>query len=638
MKSFTFFIINIICAGAFAQQGNSMQQQLAEAEMKAAMSRAAFVANANTGNYDIGHVTLQLTVNPASANISGTMMATFTAKQDMTSMTFDFSDQMTVNSVVKDNVTLEYDQPGTGELVITLPAVVPAGQQGTVVVNYRGRPDQDNGYFTTTTHNGTPVLWTLSEPYGAMEWWPCKQDLNDKIEGLDVYITAPAQYTAVSNGLEQGQSTSGSSKTTHFYHSYPIPAYLVAIAVTNYSVYTQTYNGPQGSFPIVNYLYPETQSQYQPALAQTLSIMQFYETTFEQYPFHNEKYGHAQWNWGGGMEHSTVSFMVNFNRGLIAHELAHQWFGDKITCGSWQDIWLNEGFATYLSGLVVENQDGNDAFISWKQQNVTNITSSAGGAVYIPAADTISDDRIFSSRLSYNKGAMVLNMLRFKMGNASFYQAVKNYLADTNLAYDYAKTPDLQQHLEAVYGSSLQEFFNDWVYKQGYPTYTATVTKAGQGFVTVKLAQTQSHASVSFFEMPVPVRLTGANGQTIDVVLDNTTNNQVFTVPVTFNVTDVQVNPDYDIITGNNSVTLNANVVESRLQVKLYPNPVENSLFLQVPQGTEITKSTIYNMLGQRVYESKAATELNVSTLSAGAHIIKLETNQGNTQLKFIKQ
>jgi aminopeptidase N len=637
MKNFTFFIINIISALAIAQTGRNVQQ-LSEAEMKAAMNRATFVANANTGNYDIGHVTLQLTVNPASDNITGTMIATFTTKQDMSSIVFDFSDQMNVDSVVKDNARLSYDQPGTGELVITLPAVVPAGQQGTVVVNYSGAPDQSDGYFTTTTHNRVPVLWTLSEPYGAMEWWPCKQDLNDKIEGLDVYITAPSQYTAVSNGLEQGQSTSGNSKTTHFYHSYPIPAYLVAIAVTNYNVYTQTYNGPQGSFPIVNYLYPETQSQYQSSLAQTLSIMQFYETTFEQYPFHNEKYGHAQWNWGGGMEHSTVSFMVNFDRELIAHELAHQWFGDKITCGSWQDIWLNEGFATYLTGLVVEYQDGNPNFRTWKQQNVENITSSPGGSVYIAAADTISVDRIFSSRLSYNKGAMVLSMLRLKMGNANFYQAVKNYLADTGFAYDYAKTPDLQQHLEAVYGSSLQEFFNDWVYKQGYPTYTATVTKAGQGFVTVKLAQTQSHASVSFFEIPVPVRLTGANGQTIDVVLDNTTNNQVFTVPVTFNVTGVQVNPEYDIITGTNSVTLDSNVVEDKLQVKLYPNPVTHTLSLQVPQGVEITKITIYNMLGQKVLEFKNETTLNVSALSAGAHIVKLETNQGSSQFKFIKQ
>lgn len=644
MKNITLFVINLVSVVVFAQhgQGNAVNnidfEQFAEAEMKSALRSTAFVANANTGNYDLGHVTLQLTVNPASTFISGTVMATFTAKEDMESIVFDLSDDMTVNSVVKDNSMLDYDQPGTGEVVITLPSLMHAGDQGIVVINYSGNPDQRNGYFTTTSHNGVPVLWTLSEPYGAMEWWPCKQDLNDKIEGLDVYITAPSQYTAVSNGMEQTQSAAGGSKTTHFYHSYPIPAYLVAIAVTNYNVYTQTYNGTLGSFPIVNYLYPETQASYQPDLAQTLSIMQFYEDTFEQYPFHNEKYGHAQWNWGGGMEHSTVSFMVNFSRELVAHELAHQWFGDKITCGSWQDIWLNEGFATYLSGLVVEHQDGNNSFTMWKQQKVSNIISSPGGVVYIPAADTISDSRIFSSRLTYNKGAMVLHMLRYKMGSTVFYQGVKNYLSDSSLAYAYAKTPNLQQHLEQVYGGSLQGFFNDWVYGQGYPSYTTTVTKNGNGTVTIKLAQTQSHASVNFFELPVPVRLTGSNGEIQDVLLDNTFNNQEFTVPVTFNVTAADVNPEFDIITGENTVTLSAQNVNKTPDLVLYPNPAGSMVNVQVPNGIEVKSAKIYNMLGQKVLEATRSTSFNVSGLSAGAHLIKLETSTGMVQLRFIKE
>lgn len=638
MNKLLCFIFCLVFNGSFSQDFTAASERFIESEMKSAMRAAAFVANANTGNYDVGHVTLQLTVNPASTSISGTAMTTFTAKEVMTSIVFDFSDQMTIESVVKDNQELIYEQSGAGELTIMLPGVMQAGDQGTIVVNYSGEPDQSEGYFTTTTHNRVPVLWTLSEPYGAMQWWPCKQDLNDKIEGLDLYITAPSQYTAVSNGIEQSQSVSGGSKTTHFYHSYPIPAYLVAIAVTNYNVYTQSYESTLSSFPIVNYLYPETQSAYQPDLDQTPAIMQFYEDTFGQYPFHAEKYGHAQWNWGGGMEHSTVSFMVNFSRELVAHELAHQWFGDKITCGSWQDIWLNEGFATYLSGLVVEHQDGNSSFVTWKQQRVSSIISSTGGAVYIPAADTVSSDRIFSNRLSYNKGAMVLNMLRFKMGNTGFYQAVKNYLQDTNLAYSYAKTPDFQQHLETVYGDSLQEFFNDWIYNQGYPSYSATVTPAGVGFVTVRLSQSQSHASVSFFEMPVPVRLTGSGGRTQDIVLDNTYNNQTFTVPVNFAVTGVQVNPGFDIITGTNSATLSTDVAPDRLGVVLYPNPADDTVHLQLPQGTEVINAEVYNILGQKVLQVNSGTAYNVSSLASGAYVLKLQTNQGSTQLKFLKQ
>jgi len=176
------------------------------------------------------------------------------------------------------------------------------------------------------------------------------------------------------------------------------------------------------------------------------------------------------------------------------------------------------------------------------------------------------------------------------------------------------------------------------VYNQGYPSYTVTVTKTTQGAVTVKLVQTQSHASVNFFEMPVPVRLTGANGQTLDVVLDNTFNNQTFTVPVTFNVTDAEVNAGYDIITGNNAVTLSTPSVTSNPEFVLYPNPAVNMLNVQVPNGIEITHAIIYNMLGQKVLETSGSSAFNVSALSAGAHILKLQTTQGSEQMRFIKQ
>jgi aminopeptidase N len=138
----------------------------------------------------------------------------------------------------------------------------------------------------------------------------------------------------------------------------------------------------------------------------------------------NEKYGHAQFGWGGGMEHTTVSFMGGFTRGLIAHEMAHQWFGDKVTCGSWKDIWLNEGFATYLASLVIENFDGETAFITDKNSMINNITSQSWRSSLLDRFRSNKCKRIFSQAVeSYNKGAMVLNMLRLKLGDATFFQA-----------------------------------------------------------------------------------------------------------------------------------------------------------------------------------------------------------------------
>jgi aminopeptidase N len=482
-------------------------------------------------------------------------------------------------------------------------------------------------------------MWTLSEPFGAMEWWPCKQDLNDKINSIDVYITAPSQYTSVSNGVEpEAPVINGFNKTTHFRHNYPIPAYLICVAVTNYTVYNQTGGTIPNQYPIVNYIYPENLTQtVQNKLAQTPLILNLFENLFETYPFHNEKYGHAQFGWGGGMEHTTVSFMGNFSRELIAHEMAHQWFGDKITCGTWKDIWLNEGFATYLASLVIENFDGQAAFIADKTNMINSITSISNGAVYLNDAEATDVNRIFSGRLSYNKGAMVLNMLRFKMGDTSFFLGLKNYLADTNLAYKYAMTKDLQSHLEAVYGSSLQEFFNDWIYNQGYPTYAIAVQNNFNGTVTLSVNQTQSDASVSFFEMPVPIRVFGVGGEKMDLVLNTNSNGEIFVKNVPFVVTSVVFDPNKDLISKNSVVSLSTD--NPKLEtISLYPNPSKNKITLQLPDGITVEKTLFYNVLGQKVKETASSTSWDVSAFSDGLYFITLFTNEGTKQLQFVKK
>ena len=546
----------------FGQNTISETSRIASSEMKSAERKMNLVINPNTQNYDVTYHKLEFTVNPANYFISGKITTTYTALANMATLTFDLSNTLIVSSVKINALALVFSQ-NTNELVITLPSTQISGTQATVEVTYSGAPPQ-NGFFafTSTTHGtaATPVIYTLSEPFGARDWWPCKQDLNDKINSIDVYITAPSQYVSVSNGLEPDAPViTGSQKTTHFHHSYPIPAYLICMAVTNYDVYTQLPSAatPTVTYPIVNYIYPETNSfAVRDQLAQTPLILDYFSTLFETYPYSNEKYGHAQFGWGGGMEHTTVSFMQNFSRGLIAHEMAHQWFGDKITCGTWKDIWLNEGFATYLASLVIEHFDGQAAFISDKSSMISNITSTPNGAVYLTNEEALNVNRIFSGQFSYDKGAMVLNMLRFKLGDAIFIQGIKNYLADVNLAFKYAVTSDLQTHLEAVYGSSLTEFFNDWIYNQGYPKYAITVQNSAAGQAKITVNQTTTDLSVPFFEMPVPIRLIGAGGVFQDVVVNNTVNGEQFIVSVPFSVTGVQFDPKKDIISKLSTATL----------------------------------------------------------------------------------
>ncbi|MFM9987948.1 M1 family aminopeptidase [Flavobacterium sp.] len=651
MKKITLIVLLLTNVFGFSQNEKYSTENIAEAEGKSASKIMNLAVNPNTQNYDITYHKMEFTVDPTVYFISGKVTTTFTALSNMTTVTFDFANELTASSVKQGATNLSFVENTNNELVITLPTTITSGNSATVEITYSGAPPV-NGFdaFTTTTHgsgaSSKAVLYTLSEPYGARDWWPCKQDLNDKVASIDVYITAPSEYVSVSNGIEpEAPVTVGANKTTHFHHGYPIPAYLIAIAVTNYSVYNQQAGlGTVASpfYPLINYSYPETAAANQTSMAITPTILNFYESIIGPYAFRNEKYGLCQFSWGGGMEHTTVSFMTAggsgaYSRSLIAHETAHQWFGDKITCGSWKDIWLNEGITEYMSGCVVENLDGATSFVTWKNDKINSITGATNGNLYLTDAQITNVNRIFDYRLTYNKGSMVANMLRFKMGNTNFFQALRNYLSDPTLAYAYALTPQFQAKLETIYGSSLQEFFNDWVYNEGYPTYTINAFNSGAGQATVQISQTQSDASVSYFEMPVPVRLTGASGQQLDVVLNNTTNGQSFVVPVGFTVTGVQFDPNKDIISRNSTAILSVSNFNYDTALNMYPNPASDILTIDFPTNMTLQKVSLYNALGQKSLETNQ-NKINVSSLSTGMYIVNFETSEGTFHKNFIKK
>ncbi|MFY8066853.1 MAG: M1 family aminopeptidase [Flavobacterium sp.] len=643
MQKITFSFILLIGIIGFSQTSDSEFERMVEAEMKSVSSIQNLRVNPNTLNYDITYHELRFTVDPNVTNpyINGIVKTTFRALTDIDAVTFDMATELTVSSVTMNSTSLTFSQSNY-ELNINLPSTVTTGNSATVVITYAGSPPQAEGAFTRSTHSGTPVIFTLSEPFGARDWWPCKQDLNDKIESFDMYITCPNTYIGVSNGLLQSSVTSGGFTTRHFKHNYPIPAYLISLNVTNYTTYNiQAGLGTVESpfFPINNYLYPESNTaSNRSSIDNTVPIMNVFEQKFGPYPYRNEQYGHVQFGWGGGMEHTTMSSMGAWNsRSLIAHELGHQWFGNKVTCGTWKDIWLNEGLTEYSAGIVVEELDGDAAFVAWKSGKINNITSQTSGAVYLTDDEATDVNRIFSSRLSYNKGSMVTHMLRWVMGDAIFFQALQNYLNAPNLAFGYAVTTDLKSQLETVHGSSLTEFFNDWIYGQGYPTYTVNAQNWGAGQAKITVSQTQSNASVSFFEMPLEIRLTSVSGLTHDVVVNHTSNAQEFIVPVPFVVTGVTFDPNKHIISRNNVATLANESFDLEQTISVYPNPTTNELHIMMPTTLQLEKVEIYNTLGQLVGQ-KDANDFSVAELSAGLHLLKITTSEGVIHKNFIKK
>ena len=643
MKTILLLACLSLCGHLFSQDFNESLYGIQEAERKAAKKQLSFKANTNTVNYDVKYHRLEFTVNPAVESLQGKVTTYFEATENLSEVIFDLSDNMQVSEVTQRGTSLSFSQNSDDELIINLPSSQNVGVLDSLSISYSGNPEQSNlESFEFSTHNGRPVIWTLSEPYGAKGWWPCKQDLNDKIDNIDVYLTTPIQnsfgedYIAVSNGVEQSQSVDGTMKTTHYKHGHAIPAYLIAIAATNYRVYNHQVANNGRPFEIVNYVYPESFSNAQASTGVTVDIMELFIDLFEDYPFEDEKYGHAQFGWRGGMEHTTVSFMGGFDRNLIAHELAHQWFGNKITCGSWKDIWLNEGFATYLSGLVYEHLDGDSAFTTWKQQRNQSITSRPSGSVYLKSQDTTSVGRIFDGRLSYNKGAMVLHMLRKVIGDETFYMSLQNYLQTPSLAFDYAESEDFIAVVEATSGTDLTEFFDDWLYNEGYPIYSVEWNQGNDQTVYIKLNQSQSDASVSFFEMPVTLRLSGSERQE-DIVLNHTSHGQNFEVEVDFDVATVTFDPKSDIVSANNQVLKVGSLLPSDEVFKIYPNPTSMVFNIQKPDSMEVSQLYVFNALGQLLMQSDFKRELDVSAFASGVLFLQLETDQGIINRSVLK-
>jgi aminopeptidase N len=606
------------------------------------MFREVTAGAANT--YDIHYNRCEWFTDPSVRYIKGAVTTYFKPKTaPFSQMQFDLDTIFTIDSVKYHNTQLTYSKLPAGILQINLPSSLPLGNTDSLTIFYQGVPPSSGfGSFVNATHaTSSPIQWTLSEPFGAKDWWPCKQDLNDKIDSLDIIVTNPLAYRAASNGILLSETVSGSNKTAHWKTRYPTAAYLVAIAVTDYVNYSDYVPlSATDSIEVLNYVFPEALASAQPLTQSIVEIITFFDSLTIIYPFAAEKYGHAQFNWGGGMEHQTMSFMVSFNYGLLAHECAHQWFGNHVTCGSWEDIWLNEGFATYFEGLTVERFFPANWY-NWKNDKINHITGWPGGSV--KCDDTTSVGRIFDGRLSYNKGSYLLHMLRWKLGDAAFFTGLKNYLNAPGIAGGYAKTGDLKTILESTSGQNLTDFFDQWYHNQGYPSYQVTYGQNGSN-LNVTINQTQSHPSVSFFKMPVPVRFIGATQDTT-IVFDHASSGQTFSATVNFPVLTAQFDPELHILSKNNTI-IGIEERTSATDISVFPNPAKDaiSLKLQMTNKSELIIE-LFDVKGKRAFSKSINADagstlqtLDISGLGAGVYELKISAKGFSHSQKFVKE
>ncbi len=499
---------------------------------------------------DITHCLLDIEVNPSAQTVVGSNTLNVTARTDgLAEFTLDLRSNLTVTAVTVNGAPAGYTRP-THQVVIALDQAYDVGETFQATVHYSGTPQNLNwGSFDFDTHAGTSIVASLSEPYYAHTWWPCKEAIDDKFT-MDMWVTVPGWMTVASNGALQGVDALAGNRARHRWHEgYPISVYLVSVAMTNYTKWTDYYVHPNGAMPVEFYIYPEDVATVQPLVADVVTMIETFSQAgvFGEYPFIDEKYGIAQFNWCCGMEHQTITSQGSFPERRTVHELAHSWWGNAITCASWHDIWLNEGFARYAESLWHEKKPGGShaAYLSHMQ---TYRPSSYGGSVY--RYDISTPDAIFSTINAYNKGSWVLHMLRHVIGDASFFGALAQYRA----AYEglSADTPGFQAVVEGVYGQDLDWFFDAWIYNIGAPYYRyGWLYEDDGGAHRLKLHVQQTQGSYPYFRMPIDIRvdLVGGGSET-HVIMNDAQEFQWYTLEISGEAADVAFDPETWILRG----------------------------------------------------------------------------------------
>ncbi|MBN1822118.1 MAG: T9SS type A sorting domain-containing protein [Prolixibacteraceae bacterium] len=629
-----FFSLNSFCQPNLLKNIDDISQLKANLFRK----KALFTENRNYSDYELVYQRLDWKINPEIKYIKGAITSYFKIlNPDSESIQFDLVQNLAVDSV-KHRGNLIGFKHSQDIVEITFNESFNLTGVDSLTIYYKGIPDETGyGSFVQSKHNEIPVIWTLSEPYGARDWWPCKQSLSDKIDSIDIIVTSPELYRTASNGVLISETTDNGNRKMHWKHRFPIATYLVAIAVTNYASYSDFVDlQDENKIEILNYVYPENLESTREKTSRSVEIMELYNELFGVYPFAEEKYGHAQFGWGGGMEHQTMSFMGGFGFDLIAHEMSHQWFGDYITLSSWHDIWLNEGFATWVTGLAYQNLLEGVWWPVWKQQLVERITSDSGGSVYV--TDTTSVSRIFNGRLSYSKGAYLLHMLRWLLGDEVLFSAINNYLNDPAIANGFASQQQLVSHLEIESDTSLTEFFNDWYYGEGFPTYSLYYSQNNENVLRINLYQKTSHESVDFFEMPVPVRCYNQNKtDSADFRLNHTANRQEFYVDPGFKVASVKIDPDLWLISKTDQ-SLGVPWLQNDSDIIIYPNPVKDLLSIFVPSKEEILQINIFNSSGKLLKQiSGDFNKIDVTDMPSGILLIQAQTRTKQQIQKIIK-
>ncbi len=648
LKKLLLVIFLFVAISANAQQNRSVEsfKQTAFNPEYSWQSKFLF-------DYNVHFYGLDISVSPTSTFVSGNVIIGASTQVDkLDTFAVELIPEMFIDSAFLNGFKLNKSVRDADNVLFPITPIQNKGTHFSVKIYYHGT-SPTGGFFSgiSTAYNNIwkkHVSWSLSEPFAAKTWFPVKEDLKDKADSAWIFLTVDSNYLAGSEGLLTRVVDLGNGKKRFEWKTkYPIDYYLLSFAVADYrdfSFYAHPVNQTGDSVLVQNFIYNSDNylSQHRNQIKETAKVIELYVKLFGPYPFRKEKYGQCLTELAGGMEHQTMTTLGNFGFDLVAHELGHMWFGDNVTCADWSDIWVNEGFATYADYLANEYINGDSIariFIA-KAQN--NVMSQPGGSVYIPENEIYMGNewRIFNGRLSYDKGASIIHMLRHEINNDSiFFRILKTY--QNQFAGGVAIGDDFRSVVNAVTGEDYTWFFNQWYYGEGYPIYSIEWYDS-TNILHLSVTQTTSTQNTAFFKMWMDYKIVFTDGGDTLIRLQQTANTNLFTVPVSGKVQQIVVDPDDRTLEKvSNIIYVGVRDRENPAYFSMGPVPARQFLYLQFQQPEFQQKQVaISDLSGRRVYETKMnnnSLRINTSRFKPGLYIIRVETAGHVFIRKFIR-
>jgi len=627
-------------------------QELYMNEQEALYQKALYLDLVGDTTYDVKFYHIDVEIELDEPYISGKISYFIEVRiNDFNQLKLDLDDAFTIDSISMEASGFSFSE---NELTITLSETYNLGDTLSFWVYYSGAPVLAGGFKGLRYENhdgGQLIIASLSTPYLAHTWWPCKDGTEDKADSINVDITikdtliAGIPVMGVSNGILVDTEVIGDKKKFKWRHRYPIVPYYIMVAISNYELIHQTYTGEDYSFPLDYYVFNSHINSALAGVADVPEVFDLFNNIFGPYPFKLEKYGMTQLGYYGGIENQTNSIINNMSLSWFnttVHELAHMWFADMITCDTWHHGWLNEGFATYATALWIEHKNGVNAYNNYMDSRAFY----DGGTVYL---QEINDPFNIFQSIIYNKGAWVLHMLRGILGDDDFFEALLLYSTDTEFAYKHATTEQLQSVFEEVSEMDLQYFFDEWIYEERYPKYEYNYEyNSENGVLGITIDQVQGDLNwLEVFAMPIQLKINFNNGTDTLITVFNNELLQFFSFELNQEVNDIEFDPDNWILKEaeyNPNMTVDIKDFISE-QINIYPNPNSGSFFIDLPKSINGEVSLhIFNMNGQLIYSTFLNTqknerlEIDPDYIQKGFYMIEFNHSENKWVKKLIVQ